>query len=86
MNKPVTLTPGDIASTRIAELVEQIERAERSRDRFRAEMDRHDWFTDARQHATWAADARADEAEAARAELRAIIGCDPYRLANAIGA
>lgn len=75
-----------VEQTRIAELVEQIEGAEVARDFWRSVMDQYsanlrDWRVnrDNAEHFD-------RQIDAARAELRSILGCDAYRLANAVGA
>lgn len=72
--------------TRIAELVAEIERYERLRNEAWLQLDRAQFGTYYYGACSRAADACDDVADALRAELRAILGVDPYRLADAIGA
>lgn len=81
-----TMPSETVEAGRIVELVRQIEVSELGRDGHRRRMNGAPLYSDAykiNQECAEILDARADTA---RAELRAILGVDPYRLANAIGA
>lgn len=72
--------------TRIAELVEALERHGRRDKRICQLMDQNEPGTDIYGGLIELALQNDEAADLSRAELRAIIGCDPYRLAAAIGA
>lgn len=84
---PLKTMPPETAegAGRIAELVEMIERAEMNRDLQWREMDRHPVGSHAYRIAHIEGGYHDRVIDAARAELRAIIGVDPFRLASAIG-
>lgn len=71
--------------TRIAELVERIEASERQRDQWTYEMNRHLTNSQAYRGASIEAGYHDRVLDTARAELRALLGVDAYRLCNAVG-